>query len=69
MVVLIRLPQTLGCGLNETSGIGQLLLYSINGMIGVLPLLKTHLSWLLFQVRGVSRVDKCDVDTNCHNEV
>lgn len=44
MVVLIRLPQTLGCGLNETSGIGQLLLYSINGMIGVLPLLKTHLS-------------------------
>ena len=46
MVVLILhgLPQTLGHGLNETSGIGQLLLYSINGMAGVLPLLKTHLS-------------------------
>ena len=34
VLILHRLPQTLGHGLNETSGIGQLLSYSINGIFG-----------------------------------
>ena len=67
MVVLILhvLPQTLGHGLNETSGIGKLLLYSIKGILECYPFVDTS-----FMTppsgEGVGHVDKRGVDTICH---
>ena len=67
MVVLILhvLPQTLGHGLNETPGIGQLLLYSINGILEYDPFVDTSFMTPL-SGEGVGHVDKCGVDTIRH---